>query len=484
MPRWTATTHRRSDGRVQHHTLHENGSPASFAAVLEDLSRGRECGRLLSSLLSRAPFEAFFFETPPWTLGSVRLPFEFVLVDAPDLVRVTPQQGVFQAHFRRADPGEEVVSFASLGGDAVLVVPCMRVPAPAYSHLATFVREAPAAQQDALWRRVGVELQQQLGEQPRWLSTSGLGVSWLHVRIDRTPKYYTHAPYRSWAGTRRSSSMPTQQEKAERFQALHAREGAFVMPNPWDIGSARVLQALGFEALATTSAGLANALGRLDGSVQLAELVRHCEELSAATDLPLSADMEGGFARQPAGVAAHVLDVARAGAVGASIEDFSGDPAQPIEPFDLAVERVQAAADAVRTLPFPFVLTARCENFLHGRLDLEDTLRRLSAYAEAGADVLYAPGLTTLDQIRCVVQSVRKPVNVLAPFLKGVSVAELAATGVRRISIGAALARAAMGGYLRAARETLDRGTFSWTDDMTPGSEVEALLRRWTGAAG
>src|SRR5437763_12686365 len=211
--------------------------------------------------------------------------------------------------------------------------------------------------------------------------------------------------------------MVTQLEKAARFKALHEREGAFVIPNPWDAGSARLLEGLGFEALATTSAGFANSLGRPDGRVARDEAIEHCRQLSAATDLPLSADLENCFADDPAEAAETVLLAARAGVVGGSIEDYTGDPSNPIYDFALAVERVHAAVEASRSLDFPFTLTARAENLLRGRQDLDDTIRRLQAFEAAGADVLYAPGLTTLDEVRLVTGALRKPVNVLAPVM-------------------------------------------------------------------
>ncbi|TFH46386.1 MAG: isocitrate lyase/phosphoenolpyruvate mutase family protein, partial [Lysobacterales bacterium] len=193
--------------------------------------------------------------------------------------------------------------------------------------------------------------------------------------------------------------MATQLEKADRFKALHERDGAFVIPNPWDPGSARLLAALGFEALATTSSGFANSIGRPDGEVSLEEKIAHCRALCAATDLPVSADLEKCFADSPEGAAETIRMAAEAGVVGGSIEDFSGDAGKPIYDFDLAVERVHAAVEAARSLDFPFTLTARAENLLHGRNDLDDTIRRLQAFEEVGADVLYAPALTTLEQV-------------------------------------------------------------------------------------
>ncbi|HWS87181.1 MAG TPA: isocitrate lyase/phosphoenolpyruvate mutase family protein [Pyrinomonadaceae bacterium] len=268
----------------------------------------------------------------------------------------------------------------------------------------------------------------------------------------------------------------TQKEKAERFKALHEREGAFVIPNPWDAGSARLLEGLGFEALATTSAGFAWTLGRLDGQVSPGEVLGHCRDLCAATDLPVSADLENCFADEPERAAETIRLAAEAGLVGGSIEDYGGDPSNPIYDFNLAVERVQAAAEAAHSLDFPFVLTARAENLLRGRQDLDDTIRRLQAFEAAGADVLYAPGLTTLDEVRAVTGALRRPVNVLGPMLKGVTVAQLAEAGVRRVSTGGALARAALTALLRAGAEMLDRGSFGWTKDLAPGPDVQKFL--------
>lgn len=270
--------------------------------------------------------------------------------------------------------------------------------------------------------------------------------------------------------------MATQEEKAERFKALHEREGAFIIPNPWDVGSARLLAGLGFEALATTSAGFANSLGRLDGEVTLNELIEHCRDLCAATDLPVSADLENCFADDPEQAAETILLAARAGLVGGSIEDYTGNPSNPIYDFELAIERVHAAAEAARSLDFPFTLTARAENLLHGRHDLDDTISRLQAFEAAGADVLYAPALTTLDEVRLVTGALSKPLNVLATFLKGVTVAELADAGVRRISIGGALARAAITALLRAGMEMREQGSFGWSLDLASGTDVEKLL--------
>ena len=272
------------------------------------------------------------------------------------------------------------------------------------------------------------------------------------------------------------NAMLTQKERAEKFKALHEREGAFVIPNPWDLGSARLLTGLGFEALATTSAGFAHSLGRLDGQITLDEAIEHCRSLCAATDLPVSADLENCFADDPAEAAATILLGAEAGLVGGSMEDYSGDPSNPIYDFGLAVERVHAASEAARSLDFPFMLTARAENLLHGRHDLDDTIRRLQAFEAAGAGVLYAPGLKTLDEVRLVTGALKKPVNVLAPLIKGVTVAELADAGAKRISVGGALARAAITTLLRAGAAMRDHGSFGWATDLVSSNVVASLL--------
>jgi 2-methylisocitrate lyase-like PEP mutase family enzyme len=267
-----------------------------------------------------------------------------------------------------------------------------------------------------------------------------------------------------------------QPEKARRFRALHARPGAFVIPNPWDVGSAKLLEGLGFEALATTSSGFANAVGRTDGGVTKEEVIAHCRSLCESTNLPVSADLENGFADAPDGVAATIRAAADAGLAGASIEDCGGLASRRIYDFALAVERVQAAAEAARALPFPFTLTARAENLLRGIPDLDDTIRRLQAYEDAGADVLFAPGLTTLDQVRTVTSSVGKPVNVLVSPLRHVSLAELADAGAKRISVGGALARAAMTAAIAAANEMRERGTFTWMGAIASPADVNRLI--------
>jgi 2-methylisocitrate lyase-like PEP mutase family enzyme len=274
--------------------------------------------------------------------------------------------------------------------------------------------------------------------------------------------------------------VPTQAEKAQAFRALHGRPGAFVIPNPWDVGSARILHALGFEALATTSAGYAFSQGLHDGEglVGREEVLAHCKQLVAATPLPVSADLENGFGHSPDVVAETVRRAAAAGLAGCSVEDATGDESRAIYGFGHAVERVAAAVEAARSLPFPFTLTARAENFLHRRPDLDDTLKRLQAFAEAGADVLYAPGLPGLDAVKAVVAAVApKPVNVLAGG-KGspLTVANLSALGVKRISVGGALYRAAMGEFLRAARETREKGTFTWGTAAASHAELTAYM--------
>jgi 2-methylisocitrate lyase-like PEP mutase family enzyme len=271
-------------------------------------------------------------------------------------------------------------------------------------------------------------------------------------------------------------------EKIERFRALHERPGAFVIPNPWDTGTARVLASLGFEALATTSAGFAFSRGLPEGNVSREQMFAHCRDIVAATDLPVSADLEKGFADDPAGVAETIRAAAETGLAGCSIEDFSGRPAEPIFALEHAVERIAAAVQAARSLPphslaHDFVLTARAENFLHGRADLDDTIRRLQAFEAAGADVLYAPGLESLDDIRTLCSAVSRPVNVVMG-LPGMSctVAELADAGVKRISVGSAFARLAFGALVRAAREIATQGTFTFANDAMGFAELERIF--------
>jgi len=290
----------------------------------------------------------------------------------------------------------------------------------------------------------------------------------------------------------------TQNEKAKRFRALHrlpaaigakieaSGPGAFIIPNPWDAGSARILAGVGFEALATTSSGFAYSLGKRDGSTTRDELFAHCRAVSEAVDVPVAADLEKCFGDDPQAVAGTIRLAGATGIVGGSVEDATGDEGKPIYDFSLAVERVAAAVEAARALPFPFTLTARSENFLHGRADLNDTIRRLQAFAEAGAEVLFAPGLPNLDAIRAVCEAVAPhPVNALAG-IKGLSfpVAELEAAGVRRISLGGVLARAAFGKLIGAAQEMKQKGTFGFVDSAAPTAEVAAYMMPKKNRAG
>ena len=273
--------------------------------------------------------------------------------------------------------------------------------------------------------------------------------------------------------------MTTQAEKAARFRALHQGPRVLVMPNPRDAGRATILAALGFEALATTSLGLANMIGVPDGegSMPRDAVLENCRVLSAATDLPVSADLENGYAHEPRAAARMITDAAAAGVVGGSIEDSTGDRSKPIYDFNLAVERVQAAVEAARALPFPFTFTARAENLLHGSPDLDDIIRRLQAFEKAGADVLYAPGLSSLDDVRTVVKSVSKPVNVVMGWVaKGTTVQDLETVGVRRISIGGALSRVAMGAFYKAAQD-LKGGSFAWMKDAMPTKQLKDIFR-------
>jgi 2-methylisocitrate lyase-like PEP mutase family enzyme len=273
-----------------------------------------------------------------------------------------------------------------------------------------------------------------------------------------------------------------QHQRAQAFRALHARPRVFAIPNPWDAGSAKMLAALGFEALATTSAGLAFSLGKPDaeGVVDRDETLANVRVIVAATPLPVSADLENGFGDDPATCAQTIRLGAEAGLVGGSIEDATGRADRPIYLFDDAIERVRAAVAAARSLPFPFTLTARAENFLHGVRDLPDTIRRLVAFADAGADVLYAPGLRSREDIGEVVRAVApKPVNVVMGLAgASLSLAELEDLGVRRVSVGSSLARAAYGAFLRGAREIRDDGTFTFAEQAIPFAEINAMFRQ------
>jgi 2-methylisocitrate lyase-like PEP mutase family enzyme len=276
------------------------------------------------------------------------------------------------------------------------------------------------------------------------------------------------------------SAPPTQLAKAERFRALHERPGAFVIPNPWDAGTARILASLGFEALATTSAGLAFTLGRKDGrgGVSRTETLANARAIAEATDLPVAADLENGFGHEPEAAALTIrLAGETAGLVGGSIEDATGDPSRPIYEISQAVERIVAAVEAARALPFPFTLVGRAENYLHGRPQLDDTIRRLQAYEAAGVDVLFAPGVSKPEEIRTLCSAVRKPVNVIMG-MKGLTftVAQLAELGVRRISLGSSLSRVALGAFLRAAQEVSQRGTFAYADEAMPSAQANGLM--------
>ena len=275
----------------------------------------------------------------------------------------------------------------------------------------------------------------------------------------------------------------SQLEKGNRFVELHRRPGTFVIPNPWDAGTARILAALGFEALTTTSAGLAFSLGRRDGAgmISRAETLANAKAIADATDLPVAADLENGFGDSPEAAAETIrLAGESAGLVGGSIEDSTGNPQSPIYDFDHAVERVAAAVEAARALPTPFVFVARAENFLHGRPDLDDTIRRLQAFEAAGADALYAPGLTNPADIRTLCSSVSRPVNVLMeavdPNHRALTVADLAALGVKRISLGSVLSRAAFGAFIRAARELKESGTRTFADEAVSYAALSAYM--------
>lgn len=273
----------------------------------------------------------------------------------------------------------------------------------------------------------------------------------------------------------------SQQLKAEIFKKLHTRPGIFAIPNPPDAGSAKILASLGFEALATTSAGLAFSLGKPDGEGALTreETLENVRAIIAATSLPVSADLENGYGDDPETCAETILLAAKTGLVGGSIEDATGHPDDSIYPFDLSAERIKAAVKAARSLPFPFILTARAENLIYGRHDLKDTIRRLEAFANAGADVLYAPGLKTREEIDTVVRAVSpRPLNVLLSMINAdISVSELADLGVKRVSLGSSLARAAYGTFLRASEEVRNDGTFNFASGSVPYSEFNTIFK-------
>jgi len=274
----------------------------------------------------------------------------------------------------------------------------------------------------------------------------------------------------------------TQKEKAESFKALHEADGMFLLPNPWDVGSAQILAGLGYKALTTTSAGFAAGLGLDDYQVSREMKLEHVRALSAATDLPLAADLENGFGHSPETCAETIRLGAEAGLVGGSIEDYSGDDAQPQYDIGFATERVAASVEAANSLPFPFILTARAENFFTGEPDLDDTIARLQAYQEAGAHVLYAPALKTLEDIATVLGEIDRPLNVLlGPFSGFVPMRELAHLGVKRVSIGSVFANAAYGALVRAGTEWRDEGTLGFMGEAASGKTLSKLMAK--GAA-
>jgi 2-methylisocitrate lyase-like PEP mutase family enzyme len=277
-------------------------------------------------------------------------------------------------------------------------------------------------------------------------------------------------------GTR---SMANQHELAASFRALHEADGIFVIPNVWDGGSAAVMAGLGFKALATSSAAAAATLGKLDGKISREEALAHARLIVTVSPCPVAADLENGFGHAPESVAETIRLAAAAGLAGGSIEDASGDPSAPIYDFAHAVERVSAAAEQAHRLKFPFVLTARAENFLHGQADLDDTVRRLQAFERAGADVLFAPGLPDLAAVRTVCSALKKPVNFMVGMRgKSFALAELAAAGVKRVSLSTSLYRAAMTGLLAAGQEVRNAGTFGYVETLMSGADLDGYLRR------
>lgn len=274
--------------------------------------------------------------------------------------------------------------------------------------------------------------------------------------------------------------MTSQADKARAFRALHERRDTFIMPNPWDAGSARILEGLGFRALATTSAGFANAAGQLDGQPGRDALMEHAQKLVAATDLPISADLENGFGAAPEVVAETIRRAAQAGLVGGSIEDYSGDRDAPLYELSKAAERVRAAVEAARSLSFPFTLTARAENFFRGQLDLADLIRRLQAYQEAGADVLFAPALRSREDLVTVLREIDRPLSVLAGIggLASLTLADYRELGVRRLSVGSLLSSVAYGALIHAAQELKEHGSFGFVQEVSRARELRTLLAR------
>jgi len=269
--------------------------------------------------------------------------------------------------------------------------------------------------------------------------------------------------------------MTSQRDKIAAFKALHERPGAFLLPNPWDAGTARLLVSLGFEALATTSFGLANMLGQTE--VSRDETLENCRLICAATPLPVNADLENGFGHAPREAAETIRLAGATGIAGGSIEDFSGDPNAPIYDFNHAVERVEACVEAVRGLAAPFVFTARAENLIRGVLDLDDTIKRLQAFEKAGADVLYAPGLRTIDDMRAVIAEIGKPLNVVMGFADpSITLEELSDAGVKRVSVGGALSRVALQTFMDSARQ-MREGRFGFVERMMPAGALHAAFQ-------
>ena len=270
----------------------------------------------------------------------------------------------------------------------------------------------------------------------------------------------------------------TQNEKAFRFRALHERPGVFLIPNPWDVASTRILEGMGFEAIATSSAASACAIGRRDGQLTRDEAIAHARMIANATELPVSADLERGYGDAPDAVAETIKLAAECGLVGCTIEDSTGNPDKPLYDLDIAVERIGAAVTEARKLRFPFTLTARAHNLLYPDSSLEETIRRLQAFEHAGADVLFAPGLPDLDAVRAVCSAMSKPVNFMVGIKgKSFSVSELASAGVKRISLATSLYRAAMTGFLRAISEVKQSGQFQFVEDSSTIQELLALMR-------
>ena len=274
--------------------------------------------------------------------------------------------------------------------------------------------------------------------------------------------------------------MVSQADKARAFRALHQQNQCFVIPNPWDAGSARVLEGLGFSALATTSGGFANSTGRLDGQPGRDAVLEHASQLTRATNIPISADLEDGFGAAPETCAETIRLAAAAGLVGGSIEDYTGQKDAPLFDIERAAERVRAAAEAALSLDFPFTLTARAENFFRGRPDLADTIRRLQAYQDAGADVLFAPALRSREDLATLLREIDRPLNVLGGIggLATLSLADYQALGVRRISVGSLLSSVAYGALINAGRELKEKGTFGFTAELARASDLRALLSR------